>query len=116
MKPNYSIAELRKRACRRMAEVLKGHLEEGTGAHSRLFERLVDEGYIVAGKSVEAVATGDKCREDVVPLAVIRDRCAEHFRRGETLDQVADFIETHLKVVFISRQERRRLDFTFALK
>jgi hypothetical protein len=91
---------------------LHGHWEEGTGAHSRLFERLIDEGYIVAGTSIK----GGRCREHVVPFKVIRDRCNEYFSQGRRPEDVADFIQTHLKLVRITKEERDHLDFRLGLR
>ncbi len=108
----FTAEELRKRAFLRAAQVLYGHWEEGTGAHSRLFETLIPESGLLLGTSVE----GSGWREHVVPCAVIRDRCLQLFDQGKSVEDVAAYIETHLKIVIISREERARLDFQLGLK
>lgn len=112
MSPKFPREVLVKRACLRMANVLYGHWEEGTGAHTRLFEKLIDEGYIVVGTSIR----GGAYREHVVPFKVLRDRCNEYFDKGRRAEDVAPFIETHLKVAFITMDERDRLDFELGLR
>lgn len=108
----FTAEELKKRAFLRAAHVLYGHWEEGTGAHSRLFETLIPEGGLLLGTSVE----GPGWREHVVPCAVIRDRCLQLFDDGKSIEDVAAYIEAHLKIVVISREERDRLDFKLGLK
>ena len=108
----FSSQELKNRAFRRAAQVLYEHWEEGTGAHTRLFETLIPESYVLIGRS----SKGDSHREHVVPCAWIRDRSIELFEQGKSIDEVARFIETHLKVVKISEEERSLLDFEMGLK
>lgn len=108
----FSPKELRERAFLRAAVVLHGHWEEGTGAHTRLFETLIPDGYVFVGSA----ADGANWREHVVPCAVIRDQCFLLLDQGKSTQEVADFIEAHLKIVMITREQRQRLDFELGHK
>ncbi len=109
---NFTDIEVKRRAIHRAAVVLFELWEENRGTHSRLLELLVPDKLITIGTSVR----GGGWREHLVPLAYIRDKCHEIFETGGTIAQAAQFIETHLKVVNITREERTRIDFELGLK
>jgi hypothetical protein len=88
--------------------------EENRGTHSRLLEMLVPDSYIAI--AIGTSTNGGGWREHLVPLAFIRDKCHEIFKSGGSIDQAAKFIDTHLKVAHITREERDRLDFELGLK
>jgi len=108
----YSREELKTRAFRRAALALHGHWEEGSGAHTRLFETLVPDEFVIWGTSVR----GGKYREHAVPCSVLRDRCFEMFRAGACIDDVAKFIGDHLKIVLITTEEAEQLNVHMKLK
>lgn len=108
----FTDSEVKARAVRRAAMVLFELWEENRGTHSRLLEMLVPETYITIGTSIN----GGGWREHLVPLARIRDECHKIFEAEGSIDQAAQFIDTHLKVAHISREERARLDFELGLK
>lgn len=105
-------AELKARAFRRTAQVLYEIWEEGGIAHTRLFDTLIWQKYYFVGTSTQ----GAEHKEHVVPCAYIRDLVAELFDQGESVEKAAQVIEKLLKVVAISREERRHLDFETGLK
>lgn len=113
---DYTDAEIKGRAVRRAAGVLFELWEENRGTHSRLLEMLVPDSYITIGTSMK----GGGWREHLVPLSVIRNKCHSIFEAAESIDQAIElagkFIETHLKVAHITREERQRLDFELGLK
>jgi hypothetical protein len=102
----------------RVAQVLYGHWEEGSGADTRLFKTLIPDSYIDAGRSVSVgkSASGFVWREHVVPCFVIRECCKELFQQDKSVQDVATFIETHLKLVTITMEERENLDFKLGYK
>jgi hypothetical protein len=111
VKQTFSRERKIKRAFLRVAQVLYGHWEEGSGADTRLFKTLIPDNYILAGSSV----SGDVWREHVVPCVAIRDRCFELFEQNKSIEDVATFIEAHLKLAKIS-EERETLDYKLGLK
>jgi len=113
----FSDTEVKQRAVNRGAHVLFELWEEGRGAHSRLLEMLVPENYITIGTS----KNGSGWREHVVPLAFIRDKCFEIFEEecgiaDGGIERASQFIDTHLKVAYITLEERKKLDFELSLK
>ena len=108
----YSLDDLRVRACRRAALALHSYWEEGSGAHTRLFETLVPDEYVVSGVSIK----GGWYREHVVPCKVIRDHCFELCAQGASVEDVAAFIQAHLKIVFITPEEAEHLNVRMKLK
>lgn len=111
-KNDFTDEEVKQRAVRRAAFVLYELWEEGRGAHSRLLELLVPEAYVTVGISTN----GGGWREHLVPLSFIRDHCFSLFDDGKDLSEAAAFISTHLKVAYITLEERQRLDFELGLK
>lgn len=111
-KKTFTDVEIKQRAVRRGALVLFELWEEGRGAHSRLLELLVPDSYIIVGTS----KNGGGWREHLVPLAFIRDQCFEIFENGDGIDAAAKFIDEHLKVAYITPDERRKIDFELGLR
>lgn len=89
------------------------HRPDGHGqAHTRLFETLIRDEYIVCGSSAPDAAY----REHVVPLKVIRDHCLTLFAKGMSDDEVAEFVEAHLKIALMTVQEAQRLNRDLGLR
>jgi hypothetical protein len=107
----YSEEILKYRQCRRVAVVLRGHWEEGTGIHSRIFV-LVNERFIIDGESVN----GNGHKEHVVPLCLIRDECLKLYDERHSVETVTQAIMKHLSIVLISPKEQEHIDFTLKLK
>lgn len=108
----FPIDELRTRACKRVAVVLHGIWEEGGLAHTRIFDTLVWHQYITVGKSKD----GAEHKEHLVPCAVIRDIANAEFENGASTEEVATIVERLLKVAYISKSERHKIDFELGLK
>lgn len=108
----FTDAEIKARAIRRAAVVLFELWEEDRGTHSRLLEMLVPDSYVTIGTSVN----GGGWREHLVPLSYIRNECEKIFEAGGTIDHAVQFIDAHLKIAHITREERDRLDFQLGLK
>jgi len=108
----YTQTELKARALKRVAMVLQGHAEEGRFPHSRFFERLVPDSWITEGISVK----GSEHPEHVVPCAFLARACMERFDAGATVDEIAEILETNLRIVRISREEQIHIDFELGYK
>jgi hypothetical protein len=81
-------------------------------AHTRLFEILIRDEYVVVGSSER----GGTYREHAVPLSLIRDHCFVMFGEGKSDVEVAAFIERHLKIVLITNEEAQHLDGKLGLR
>lgn len=103
---------MRARAIRRLAETLFDNFEEGRDGHSRIFEVLVPDEFVIDGSSM----SGGSYREHVVPCCVIRDGCMAMFRQGRSLDEVTAAIHDNLRIVMITTEEARMLDYGLKLK
>lgn len=109
---NFTHEQVKKRAFLRAAKVLYEHWEEGTGPHSRLFDILLNhvKSDLIVGRSVAASATGTGGPEHVMPCAFICKQCLELFNKGKPVEDVAAYIDAHLKIVIVTKEERRKLD------
>ena len=108
----YSPQQLKERAMRRLAVVLKEHAEEGRYPHSRIFETLVPDPWIVEGTSIN----GGGWREHVVPCSYLARECVQAFLDGGSVAQVAALLDRYLKIVHITLKERQHLDFELKLR
>lgn len=96
----------------RVAMVLFETWEEGWG-HTRLLdEPLVPNWLVEVGQSCK----GAEYREHVVPLRLVYNECETMFASGKPLSTVARFLEHHVKIVRVSREEQRRIDYELGLK
>lgn len=108
----FTIPEMRVRALHRIADVVFGQFEEGRATHSRIFEVLVPDEFVVNGQSIK----GGGYREHVVPCALIRDECTKMFERGATKDEVVQMLDKHLRIAIITPEEAHYMDHTLGLK
>jgi hypothetical protein len=107
LKPAFSQEAMKARAFIRIANVLKEHAEEGRFPHSRIFETLMPDEWIISGKSVN----GGGWREHVVPCAYLARQCIHAFENGASVDAIAVLLEKYLKIVHITPAERHVIDF-----
>ena len=101
--------QLRQRAFSRVAEFMYDRWQEIKAEDGNFDTRLLDpplilDCYVSVGEAKEG------CREHVIPRKVICEACKEMFKKGKSIDAVAKFIEKHLKIVRISKQEQQKLD------
>jgi hypothetical protein len=108
----FSTEEMKKRAIRRAAEVIHGQWEEGRGVHSRIFEVLVPDEFVIHGQS----AKNGTYREHAVPCSLIRNYANEMYDNGSSVIEVADMIEKHLHIVMITHEEAKYIDNALGLK
>lgn len=95
------------RAFHRAAYVIHHMWEEKGSSDTRLLiPPLIPDDFVIVGESI----AGRDHREHVIPRKVICCRCHEMYKNGATIDEVATFIQNNLKIVYISREEQRRLD------
>jgi hypothetical protein len=104
---DFTAAELRGRVFQRVAYVMHHMWEENGRSDTRLLdEPLIPDKYVVVGESTR----GAECREHVIPRLVLCDECLAMFSRGESIEDVAKFLQENLKIVRITRDERHLLD------
>jgi len=108
----YSQQQLKERALRRVAVVLQEHAEEGRYPHSRIFDTLVPDAWVVEGTSTN----GGGWREHVVPCSYLASACVQKFQGGGTVEQVTELLDRYLKIVHITLEERQHLDFELKLR
>jgi hypothetical protein len=82
------------------------------GGHSRLFEVLIPDNYIIKGESLK----GKGRREHVVPCALIRCHAYSMFNNGDSIEKVADMIRNNLIIIHITKEEQVKLDVQLRLK
>lgn len=111
-KKQFTHDQLVERTFLRVAQVIYELWEEGTGDTRLLNDLLIPDKFVVAGQSRE----GQDHREHVVPRIMIYDECLAMFDRNASVRDVADFIRKYLKIIYISRDEQRRLDYELKLK
>jgi hypothetical protein len=109
---NFTKEEMKQRAIRRVAEVIHGQWEEGRGVHSRIFEVLVPDEFVIDGISKK----GGNYREHVVPCALIRNHANKMFHLGSSVDEVEAMINSNLRIVKISIEEAKYIDNILGLK
>jgi hypothetical protein len=112
MKRTFTKKEMKDRAIFRVAEIIQGQWEEGGGVHSRIFEVLVPDEFVVNGQS----RNGGGYREHVVPCSLIRNHANVMFENDATIEEVASMINRHLRIVIITTEEAKHLDQTLGLK
>ena len=108
----FTIREKRLRAIKRIAEVLFDHWEEERDGHTRTFEILVPDEFVIDGQSVK----GGNYREHVVPCATIRAGCKEMYANGASIADVTKMIDKYLRIVLITPEEAKHLDQALGLK
>lgn len=99
-------SEKKLRAIKRLAEIFRDHWEEGRVGSTRIFEHVIPDEWLICGQS----SSGGKCREHVVPCALIRDQSIKMYQEGKLIEDIENMIEKHLAIVLISAQERYILD------
>ena len=101
------------RAFDRVAYVLHSYWKDGTGRAytTRLFDTLIRHN-INCGRSLN----GGGHREHVVPCGLLIKLSFVMFEQGRSIPEVAQFLEAHLKIADITREEARRMDFDLGLK
>lgn len=108
-------AEMRDRAFYRSAWNVRHMWEETGHSDSRVFiEPIVPNAFVLVGRSPNGAY-----KEHVVPRVLICEECHRMFERDssdEALHSVARFIGKFLKVVLITQEEQRRLDYELGLK
>ena len=105
--------ELRERAFNRAALMLYSFWEEQkenmprtVSVHSRIFDTLIYDDYIVLNKK----APNRKYPEHVVPCAYIRNLAFDMYWDGKTIDDVAEMINRLLRIAYITSEEATKID------
>jgi len=115
MKQTFSEEERARRAFQRVARILFELWEESEGYEGDtryLREPMIPNKLVEVGRSKK----GGSYYEHVVPLALLRDRYLQMFEEGKNIEEVAEFLRRHVKIVRITREEQQRLDHELGLK
>jgi len=105
----YSKEERLERACLRAAMNIRGLWEEKGSSDTRLLEALlIPDELTIVGRSHAHRQSGR--REHVVPRLVIVEECHSMLEARASDAEIARFIQDHLKIVHISREEADLLD------
>lgn len=109
MRRDYSLQERLERACMRAVMHIRGMWEEKGPTDTRLIEALIipDE-LTVIGYSKSIIDRAH--REHVVPRRVIIMECVRMLEAGASNAAIAAMVQTHLKIVKISKEEAALLD------
>jgi hypothetical protein len=102
----YTEQQLKERAYLRVATALHSLWEEGRYDTNLLNGLMIPDNYVLVGES----ANGNARREHIIPRKVICQRVSEMFDADASVDEVAKFIETHLKIVLVSKDDQERMD------
>lgn len=109
----YSKEQLTDRAFYRIAwNIYHMWSETGRSDTRLLMEPLIPEKFVLVGKSKQ----GSDHKEHVVPRVVLCDESHKMYQRGATIEDVAELLKKHLKVVLIAKEEQKHLDHVLGLK
>lgn len=104
---NYTKDQLRLRACKRIAFIMRDMLEETGSSDTRLLgPPLIRDDLVLVGRSSDIAGH----REHVIPRLVICNKAHELIESGKTDDEVGEFIAAHLKIVLLTKDECDRLN------
>lgn len=113
----HSYVDLRARHIKRLVPILRGHHEEGSGGHTRLFETVVPPFLCFWGGSRGGLERPrDRYVEHIVPCRYIRELAFRLFDERSEDARVALMIDKLLHIAFITKEEARNLDATGDLK
>ena len=111
----FTYKELRQRAYTRAALMLHSFWEEqkdnssrDVSVHSRIFETLIHNEYIILNKK----APNRKYPEHVVPCAYIRNLAFNMFWDDKSVDDVTSMIGRLYRIAYITSEEATKLDKT----
>lgn len=93
-------------------EEQKDILPRAARVHSRLFDTLIHAPLITLGTS----KNGGGHIEHVVPCVYIRDKAFEMFWDLKTVEDVANMVGRLLRIVHITKEEARRIDYELGFK
>lgn len=100
-----------------LADLLYQHYRCKQGVHTRLFENIILNKWVLVGESnSRAVSNSDHRHEHVVPLAFLRDQCLLSYQNRSSMKEVAQLIRDNLLVVRIRKREAKLLDSAAGLK
>lgn len=98
--------ELTRRSFLRAARYIHRIHKEGAPAHSRIVELFIAEAFVPHGKGSD----GPGHREHAVPCVYLRDECLRRFGNGAKVEEIADFLQRHVVIVEISKEQQKHLD------
>jgi len=105
--PKFTREELKERAFKRAACVIREMWEERGSSDTRLLqEPLIPDDFVIVGESIN----GRHHKEHVVPRMLICDESHKMFAQGASVEEVAKFIQRNLKIVLIAKTEQTLLD------
>jgi hypothetical protein len=97
---------IKRRSFLRAARYLERIAKEKAPAHSRVVELFIPEAFVPRGFGND----GGGHREHVVPCVLLRDECIVRYKNGAELTQVADFLQRHVVIIEITKDQQKHLD------
>lgn len=82
------------------------------GIHTRLFDLLISDDDITIDESTN----GRGHREHIVSCVVIVDEAIRMYETKLSINEVADMIKDNLKIVHITKEEQKFVDYTLKLQ
>ena len=101
------------RTCQLLVKFFRNLLEEGRGAHSRIFNYILhpEKDYVYHGTSEAAKGLPNPYPEHAVPCAILRSQCDRLIREGNLSDdEIASLLMKHWKIVGITKEEQGIID------
>lgn len=109
----FSDEEKQQRAFLRVARIMHEWWDESEGVYCDtriLLDPFIPNKYVEYGKSINVSNDSKYHREHIVPRKCICDQCFKMFEDKVSIEEAAEFIQRYLKIIFISKDEQKRLD------
>jgi hypothetical protein len=118
--PDFTRDEILLRACKALVFNFANQVEEGRDVvHTRIFNYFLHpEGrYVYYGASAFVTDDTENHPEHAVPCAVLINECFRLLKEDKlSHDQIAHLLKKHWKIVRITKEESKKLDFELGYK
>ena len=112
--------EIHYRACKALIGLFRDQIEAKLeSVHSRIFSYILhpEPNYVLCGISQEAKSGAPQHPEHVVPCSFLISESFRLIKQGILSDEeIAKLLQKHWKIVTISEDEAKRLDFKLGLR
>lgn len=116
----FTRGEILLRACNVLVQNFENQVEEGREVvHTRLFNYFLhpEDRYVYYGVSASVTTESKNHPEHAVPCAVLINECFRLIKEGNlSRDQIAQLLKKHWKIVKITKDESKKLDFELGYK
>ncbi len=118
--PDFTRDEILLRACKALVYNFANQVEEGRDVvHTRIFNYFLhpEDRYVYYGASVSVTDETKNHPEHAVPCAVLINECFRLLKEDKlSHDQIAHLLKKHWKIVRITKEESKKLDFELGYK